>query len=476
MKDLDWTLGAGFENLIIHNDDCRERVHRHRQRARQPHRSHVRRKSSGGPRRRRHADWRRTTAATRRALMLLGGRGERQLVRRNRRSRRHGSTAAPATIRSPPPVTTSSSCTRVAPGAANADVIVDFAGQTRIDARRHGACEFWSVGQLRRRRRALLVLRHGHGARRRRPGDLQHRPPASSGTTPTATAPARAQLIATLQGAPTLAATDIEVVNGSAPAGQVINGTSGNDTLAGTAGNDTINGLGGNDTIIGGSTAGRTWSTAATAATRSSSRRAATSAVVVDFVAGTITGGGSGHDQLHEHRARGHRQLQRQLTGNAAAQNLTGASRSRHARGRGRARYAVGRRGRRHVHLPRDGHARTPTRSATGPPARTRCALDDAAMGALGATRRLRRGRCALLGLEHRRGARRERPRDLQHLDRQPVLRRRRQRLRARRSSSPRPASPRRRRDRHLSDLTCSGRTMADINGTSRQHDTAHRH
>ena len=55
-----------------------------------------------------------------------------------------------------------------------------------------------------------------------------------------------AQLIATLQSGATLAATDI-VVQG----GQVINGTSGNDTLVGTSGNDTINGLGGNDTIDG---------------------------------------------------------------------------------------------------------------------------------------------------------------------------------------------------------------------------------
>ena len=59
-----------------------------------------------------------------------------------------------------------------------------------------------------------------------------------------------AQLIATLQGAPALAATDIQVVNGSA-AGATINGTAGNDSLVGTAGNDTINGFGGNDTIDG---------------------------------------------------------------------------------------------------------------------------------------------------------------------------------------------------------------------------------
>src|SRR5207302_9264756 len=61
-----------------------------------------------------------------------------------------------------------------------------------------------------------------------------------------------AQLIATLQGAPTtLSDTDITVINGGA-SGSTINGTSGNDSLVGGPGNDTINGFGGNDTIDGG--------------------------------------------------------------------------------------------------------------------------------------------------------------------------------------------------------------------------------
>jgi Ca2+-binding RTX toxin-like protein len=59
-----------------------------------------------------------------------------------------------------------------------------------------------------------------------------------------------AQLIATLDGNPELAATDIAVINGSS-GGSVINGTSGDDSLDGTAGDDTINGLGGNDTLVG---------------------------------------------------------------------------------------------------------------------------------------------------------------------------------------------------------------------------------
>jgi Ca2+-binding RTX toxin-like protein len=54
--------------------------------------------------------------------------------------------------------------------------------------------------------------------------------------------------------APTLAAGDIVVINGSATTtGQVMSGTSGNDTLTGTTGDDTINGLGGDDVLNGAS-------------------------------------------------------------------------------------------------------------------------------------------------------------------------------------------------------------------------------
>ena len=61
--------------------------------------------------------------------------------------------------------------------------------------------------------------------------------------------------IATLQGAPSLAATDITVINGSSTGGSpgvVINGSAGNDSLVGTGGNDAIDGLAGDDTLLGG--------------------------------------------------------------------------------------------------------------------------------------------------------------------------------------------------------------------------------
>ena len=64
-----------------------------------------------------------------------------------------------------------------------------------------------------------------------------------------------AQLVATLQGAPALSATDITIVNGSGgePGGGVhLVGTSGNDSLVGGDGDDTLEGLAGNDTLVGG--------------------------------------------------------------------------------------------------------------------------------------------------------------------------------------------------------------------------------
>jgi trimeric autotransporter adhesin len=59
------------------------------------------------------------------------------------------------------------------------------------------------------------------------------------------------QLVATLQGMPTVAATDIAVVGQSEPGPGPTQGTSGDDSLTGTEGDDSIRGFGGNDTIRG---------------------------------------------------------------------------------------------------------------------------------------------------------------------------------------------------------------------------------
>jgi Ca2+-binding RTX toxin-like protein len=124
-----------------------------------------------------------------------------------------------------------------------------------------------------------------------------------------------AVLIATLQTGAVLAATDI-VVEGSTPpaGGQVINGTSGNDSLVGGLGNDTINGLpghdsidggAGNDSLYGGAGFDQFWISAGGAGygddyidggseSDSVVIFSGQSGVVVDLGAGTLSGGGPG--------------------------------------------------------------------------------------------------------------------------------------------------------------------------------------
>jgi Ca2+-binding RTX toxin-like protein len=100
-----------------------------------------------------------------------------------------------------------------------------------------------------------------------------------------------AALVATLEDTPAIVATDIAIINGR---GQTINGTAGNDTLSGTAGNDTINGLGGNDLVLAGSSGGADVIDGGAGFDSIDFSSRATSAVVVDIDAGTITGGSSG--------------------------------------------------------------------------------------------------------------------------------------------------------------------------------------
>jgi Ca2+-binding RTX toxin-like protein len=132
-----------------------------------------------------------------------------------------------------------------------------------------------------------------------------------------------AKLLATLQAGATLAATDIEVINGT-PTGQVINGTSGADTLTGTAGNDTINGLGGNDLFVAGSTGGADVIDGGAGFDSIEFRERATSAVVVDYAAGTISGGSSGTISFTNIERVVGGFFNDSMTGSAAGQNLTG--------------------------------------------------------------------------------------------------------------------------------------------------------
>jgi Ca2+-binding RTX toxin-like protein len=138
----------------------------------------------------------------------------------------------------------------VAPGTANADTIADFeSGQDliRLDAAVHatlGASGRFGAGDG--RFYAGAGATSGHDADDRviyntTTGQLSYDADGAGAVA--------SQLIATLQAAPALAATDIAVDNGTP--GSAINGTPGNDSLTGTTGGDTIDGGAGNDTING---------------------------------------------------------------------------------------------------------------------------------------------------------------------------------------------------------------------------------
>src|SRR5215213_8766826 len=147
----------------------------------------------------------------------------------------------------------------VAPGAANADVLIAFhsgADKIQLDGTvlaNSGATGNFAAGDER-----FWASSSGtaHDASDRvlfntRTGELWYDADGNG-------AGAR-QLIATLQGTRTLAPTDIAVANGSGggpgggggTTGQHLVGTAGSDSLVGGAGDDTIEGLAGNDTLTG---------------------------------------------------------------------------------------------------------------------------------------------------------------------------------------------------------------------------------
>ena len=127
-------------------------------------------------------------------------------------------------------------------------------------------------------------------------------------------------------------------------------------------------------------------------------RERATSAVVVDFGAGTITGGSSGTISFHRHRAHRRRQLRRRLTGNAGGADPHRPGRRRHARGARAGSTRSGAAAATTCSCSARWGPRTPTASATSPPARTSCSSTMRRSRAHRGDGQLRRGRCALLG------------------------------------------------------------------------------
>ena len=212
----------------------------------------------------------------------------------------------------------------VSPGATNADVIANFVGQSDkigLDGNAHansgasgnfaaGDARFWSSTSGTAHDADDRVIYNTSN------GQLWYDADGSGA--------GAAQLIGTLGGAPTLVATDISIVNGSGGAGQVINGTSGNDTLTGTAGNDTINGVGGNDRVLAGSSGGADVINGGAGFDSIEFASRATSAVVVDFGAGTITGGSPGTISFTGVERIVASNFNDRLTGSAGGQTLAG--------------------------------------------------------------------------------------------------------------------------------------------------------
>jgi Ca2+-binding RTX toxin-like protein len=139
------------------------------------------------------------------------------------------------------------------PGAANADVITDF--QSASDTLDLDASVMAQLGASGRFAAADARFFAGAGATGGHDADDRVIYDTSTGNVyydADGSGAGSGQLIATLQGAPALAASDIVVNNGTTPpppTGQLITGTAGNDSLTGTEGNDSISGLAGNDTI-----------------------------------------------------------------------------------------------------------------------------------------------------------------------------------------------------------------------------------
>jgi Ca2+-binding RTX toxin-like protein len=140
-----------------------------------------------------------------------------------------------------------------APGTANADIIINFTGpatlsqywdKVTLDSSAYaeiGAVDFTSGDD---RFYAAPGAVSGHDAGDRIIYDTSTGQLSYDGD---GSGPGAAQIVATLQGAPALDASQIRIVNGLSQTG-----TSGNDVLTGTSRNDTIDGLGGNDAIYAG--------------------------------------------------------------------------------------------------------------------------------------------------------------------------------------------------------------------------------
>jgi Ca2+-binding RTX toxin-like protein len=141
-----------------------------------------------------------------------------------------------------------------APGAGNVDTVADFVSAT--DKLTFDASAFTAISAAGNFAAGDARFAAGAGFTSGRDGDDRIVYDTSTGSVyydADGNGSGAAQLVATLQGAPGLTATDISVVGQTPPPPPpgTIQGTAGNDSLTGTAGNDSVDGLAGNDTIDG---------------------------------------------------------------------------------------------------------------------------------------------------------------------------------------------------------------------------------
>lgn len=329
-SDMNWTLGAGFENLVIHNDASEGGYTGIGNELD----NHISASWAGSRLEGRGGDDTLIGADGQGAgNELFGGAGNDSLVSGGLGDRLDGGIGVDTLTGYALDERSQDFVFSATPGAANADVIVNFGAfdLIRLDGTAMpavGASGNFAGDDARFAANATGAAQDGSDrvVYNTMNGQLWYDADGNGASA--------AQLIATLQGAPGLAATDIVVENGTAPnpdpapapdpGGQVINGTSGADTLADTAGNDTINGLAGNDTINGGH--GGSDVVNGGDGRDTLAFMTATSAVVANFVTATVTGGGSGSTSFTSIERVITGDFNDTLTGNAAAQNLTARS------------------------------------------------------------------------------------------------------------------------------------------------------
>jgi Ca2+-binding RTX toxin-like protein len=249
VRATDWTLGAGFENLVLATNFSQSTTGIGNELANHitagDNSNHTNRlEGRGGDD---------TLLGMSGSDTLLGGDGNDYLEtgdQGNEDNRLDGGAGNDTLVASDDGGALNVFAFSVAPGAANADVIRGFASFPGAHTIELDGAVFTDIGPSGRFSEGDSRFRLGAQALDSDDRVLYESTTGRLFYDADGVGGAAAQLFATLEGAPAIDATSFEVINGTA-GGATINGTSGNDSLAGGAGNDTINGFAGNDTLDG---------------------------------------------------------------------------------------------------------------------------------------------------------------------------------------------------------------------------------